>query len=106
MSRRTEKDVTCPLCAHPFYRLTRLADVGQILTRFRFSRSVPVIMHYYPVATAKRCPLCYGKGWIKPELAVAYQIRFGEERESIEYGDIDHLRYQLTNSAIAYEITK
>jgi len=40
-----------------------------------------------------RCPLCYGKAWVIPELAAAYTLKYGGLRA--HYHEIDLLRKEL-----------
>jgi len=91
-----QERVDCPVCDNVHYRSVRgVVERGKIFLFTRFAGE-PAIDHHRKVRRdMMRCPLCYGKGWVYPELAVAYQLRFGDETKRIEYSDIDFLRYRI-----------
>ena len=107
MSRRKRKKIDCPICATPFYKLLRPAIVGrgEIMIGLDYGSTKPTITHpdKVPLETM-RCPMCYGKGWIRPELDVAFRIKFGEEKQHISYQALGALRQLMTNSVCANEI--
>lgn len=108
MSRSKQKKIACPICATPFYKLLRPAVVGrgEVMIGLDYGSNEPIITHpdKVPLETM-RCPLCYGKGWIRPELDVAFRIKFGGERHELKYVDLAALRQLMTNSVGANEMT-
>lgn len=108
MSVRKQK-IKCPICATPFWSLLRPTIIGrgEIMIGLGVKIAQPTITHSRKSHTEiMRCPLCYGKGWIKPELDVVFRFNFAGECDEIKYNDLTSLRLLLSNSVCANEIEK
>jgi len=112
MSQAKAKHVDCPVCATRHYKELK-SDIiarGKVFMCFRFDKTTPAIKQgnreLWLYRAVQRCPLCYGKGWVMPELYTAFQLKYGYETEQLEYSDLSLLRELITNYVCANDIKK
>jgi len=86
--------VTCPLCVDGYQEGSVLGACDMSRTRY-LDMPIRVIhsKHRDVIPARLRCPLCYGKVWVTPELAAAYTLKYGGLR--VDYHEIELLRKEF-----------